>query len=105
MPRSVAAQTWPLAKRIELMVVDSSSFPPTRSLAENVPLAGFARRYTPVPTYEVPPVFASPVAYQSEPSAAFSSRSPVESVGSASAIGVQLPPPCVERQTPPTAPP
>ena len=36
-----------------------------------------------MPAYEVPPVFASPVAYQSDPSLA-SSRSPEESDGSAS---------------------
>jgi hypothetical protein len=46
---------------------------------------------------------ASPVAYQSTPFAS-SSSAPDESVGIASAIGVQLPPPVDERQTPPLAP-
>jgi len=44
MPRSVAAQTVSFVKRSELIVVDSSSSSPTRSLALNVPVAGFASR-------------------------------------------------------------
>src|SRR5829696_9665446 len=82
MPRDVAAQTFPLAKRSWLIVVDSSSVPPTRLPGcENVPVRGFASRYTPVPAYEVPPVFASPVAYHSAPEPS-SSTVPDESEGS-----------------------
>jgi hypothetical protein len=66
-------------------------------------VTGFASRYTPEPTYDVPPVLASPVAYQREPSPA-SWRSPPLSDGSESLSGVQLPPPVVDRQTPPLAP-
>ncbi len=48
-------------------------------------------------------MLASPVAYQSEPSAANVSQ-PVERLGRESAMGVQLPPPVDERKTPPLAP-
>ncbi|MBM0227656.1 hypothetical protein [Micromonospora sp. ATA51] len=48
-------------------------------------------------------MFASPEAYQSEPSAA-STTSPLDRVGSWSVIGVQLPPPIEDRHTPPSAP-
>ena len=46
----------------------------------------------------------SPVAYQSrlEPSSA---RAPVDRDGSLSAMGCQWPPPVLERNTPPLAPP
>src|SRR5512142_2439369 len=102
MPRLVAAQTRPPPKRTRPIVVESSSWPPTRSAIVNWPVLGLARRKTPAPAYAVPPVLASPEAYQSEPSPA-SVRSPEERVGSWSLIETQLPPPVVERQMPPSA--
>jgi hypothetical protein len=45
MPRFVAAKTVePPPQRSRPMVVDSSSLPPTRSVAANRPVAGLARR-------------------------------------------------------------
>src|SRR2546430_433938 len=82
----------------------SSSVPPTRSESANMPDVDFTRRYTPEPTYDVAPVFPSPVASHSAPSGA-TRKSPVDSVGSPSVMGVQVEPPSLDRNTPPSAPP
>ena len=95
-PDPAAAEPDPVdGGRVELL-------PPTRSASVNWPVRGLARRKTPAPAYAVPPVLASPEAYQSEPSAA-RVRSPEESVGSWSLIDTQWPPPDSERQMPPSA--
>src|SRR3954462_2812724 len=103
MPRLVAANTWPPPQRSRPTVVASTSLPPPRGVGENVPVTGFASRYTPEPTYDVPPVLASPIAYQSEPSPA-SCRSPPLRDGSEALSGVKLAPAVDDVQAPPLAP-
>src|SRR2546429_6760089 len=66
-PREVAAQTLSPAKRSALMVVDSSSAPPTRPPGENSSWRGARSAPTPVPTYEGPPGLGPPVADHTRP--------------------------------------
>src|SRR5262245_57905354 len=61
----------------------SSSVPPTRA---NV-CPPSAERSTPIPAYESELVLASPVPTQSEWSAGFTARAPVDSVGASSVSG------------------
>jgi hypothetical protein len=103
------------SKRTLLIPRLSNSVPPSRSLSVNWAVARFALaarglRKTPAPTYEVPPVLASPVVYHRAPS--WYSRSPVDSERIASEIGSQTPsslglPGLLSflRKTPPFAPP
>src|SRR3954447_7786197 len=102
------------SKRTLLMPRLSSSVPPSRSLSLNcaveaLSLVARGFRYIPEPTYDVAPVLASPVAYQSAPSC--HSRSPVDRERIPSEIGCHGPssetldPLSFLRKTPPLAPP